>query len=123
MRTIYKKNWRHPAKRLFKNFGVLTLPVCYAFKLIMNTHGKELATRGDVTGRVTRQSNQLDLARCRLERTKKSPSYMGARLYNELPEQWKEKTFGGLRRTLKEFLIKAAPYSTEEVFTLLGELG
>jgi len=47
----------------------------------------DLETRGEMSGRVTRQESQLELARTRLEFTKKSPIYAGTKLYNAIPKE------------------------------------
>jgi hypothetical protein len=112
IRIISGKSYDHPAKSLFKELKILTLPSVYiliACKYV-RANVDQYATHSSA-----RRNNCLIIPRCRLAKTRKSLGVLGAKLYNLLPEEIKlSKTDKMFDNKLKTMLTDIACYSVNE---------
>jgi hypothetical protein len=60
----------------------------------------------------------MALKKIKLEASKKDPDFAGAKLFNALPKNVKEKKGQALQNSIKEFLIESCFYSVKEYCTL-----
>lgn len=65
---------------------------------------ERLVSRGEVSGRNTRHEAQLHFPRVRLEVGRKGFNYFGPRLYNGLPNSFKQLKSGSFRKRIKELV-------------------
>lgn len=112
VRIISGKSYDHPAKSLFKEYKILTLPSVYILSACkyVRANVDQYATHSQA-----RRINRLIVPRCRLARARKSLGILGVKLYNLLPEEIKlAKTNEKFDQNLKAMLTDLACYSVDE---------
>ncbi|XP_075157874.1 uncharacterized protein LOC142231140 [Haematobia irritans] len=96
LKVVYNLPLRYPTTLLYKNHAKNILPIrglykqqllLYMFKSVhrLNTRSLQFDQNFTRTGRVTRQSSNLNVARCRIDLTKQRISIAGPIEYNNLP--------------------------------------
>jgi hypothetical protein len=118
IRIVTRKPYDHPAKDLFRESKILTLPAVYILTACnyvrANLHGFD---KTHAHSRSTRRRNLLITPRCRLAKSRKSLGVIGVKLYNSLPQDISELDNDILfRNKLKTLLIDRAYYSIDEFF-------
>ena len=111
---------RDSCRPVFKRQKILTLHATYIMQHLtqakrdVHTHTR----RNDIHAHATRQGNQLEIPFGRLCTTNFVRE--GLRLYNQLPEQWKNLTRANFKRQIQHFLQDTPIYSVEEFYEIIA---
>ena len=111
--------WKESVKEKFKELQIMTVYGLYIYETILfvNKNKSLNNTVGAHHHYSTRYANDIEIRRHNLEFYKKKPSVAGARFFNALPPELKNKAEStGFNRTLKDFLIQKSLYSFNEFF-------
>lgn len=112
------RDQRASCRPLFQGIGILTLPALYILEVTKFARLDPNNRRSEETHHHnTRNRDRIHREACRLTLTLESPSVMGARLFNELPDRIRliasDKKF---HMELKKELLAVCPYSIDEFF-------
>lgn len=119
VRCIRGVPWDHPARELFKDTKILTLPSLYILDVAKYVRGnlEQFPTRGDSHNYNTRRRGELRPPCTRLAKSKKCLHSIGPKIYNHLPLEIKSATSNkGFMNKLKAKLMSEAYYSVDEFF-------
>ena len=117
IRIINKLNNREHCKPFFKKNKILTLISLYIYETILLTKKVPVKTRETFHDHNLRNKNNLNLKQHHLQKTNKTPIYMGSKLYNLLPQNIKSiKTVTLFEKTLKQYLVDRPYYSIQEFY-------
>lgn len=112
--------WDHPARELFKQQKILTLPSLVIFEVAKYVRGniKQFKTWADSHKHCTRGRHRLKLPQKRLCKSGKHIDFLGVKVYNALPEHIvTTQTYSVFVKKLKMLLIHKAFYSVDEFLT------
>lgn len=120
VRIMCGVEWDHPARELFKEQKILTLPcqfILQAAKYI-KTNLEQFPTWADSHNHHTRGKRRIKLPHVRLTKSQKQLPYIGVKIYNTLPESVVDApSHRSFLRKLKMLLLNKAYYSVEEYLT------
>lgn len=112
---------RQSCKSLFKEWNILTMPSIYIYELLIYIYKnkQDFPCNHDIHSYQTRNNNKFYIPRFSLNLGKNCPRSLGLKLYNALPQQFKdlqnEKMFGsGIRAFLRQHCF----YSVDEYFDM-----
>ncbi|XP_075158076.1 uncharacterized protein LOC142231348 [Haematobia irritans] len=117
LKVVYNLPLRYPTTLLYKNHAKNILPIrglykqkllLYMFKSVhrLNTRSLQFDQNFTRTGRVTKQSSNLNVARCRIDLTKQRISFAGPTEYNNLPGRLKNIcVISSFKNELKSYLL------------------
>ena len=122
VRSITMETQMTHAKPLFICNKILTVHAVYILKCTTNIHkaSNSMERHADTHSYNTRNRNILQIDFHRLATT--SYRALQIHLYNLLPEEWKTKNMNGFRRTIRDHLIKTAPYNIDEFIQGLPQI-
>lgn len=106
-------------RNLFKKYSILTLYDLFVFEVAVYAfRNKNKFSRNDaIHQHDTRIKENLHVPYCRLNVTKKSPNYLGPRIFNMLPANiTTSKTLSQFKGLLKSYLLTKSLYSLDEFF-------
>ncbi|KAF6210213.1 hypothetical protein GE061_013316 [Apolygus lucorum] len=119
VRILGQRAPRTPCRPLFARLGLRTLPDLLAEALVVRVRLNEgnFARQSEVHDHDTRHSGDLVTSRHRLALTqKRSPDYLGVRLFNHLPKDVRALPLRRFKVVVKAWLVVLTPYSLDEVF-------
>ena len=104
---------------LFRRWGILTVYAQYVLEHLLEVRDRlpGLQRRDSIHQYKTRRGGDLHVPFRRLQSS--SPTTVGVKLFNELPEPWKTYPRALFRRTVRAFLSEVTPYSMEEFVAAL----
>jgi len=119
LRIIEGANWRTHCKPLFKKWKILTLPSLYILNVVrwIKNNEDSFTKNNEVHEYLTRNKENIHLRFQRLTVAQNSPEYMGAKIFNSLPQriqQIQKKKI--LREELLNYLLERPYYNLEEFF-------
>lgn len=124
VRIVGGVGYRDETKTLYINLKILTFPSIYAFQCLeyVHNHLYNFHTHADKHDYNTRNKNNLYPEFTRLTRAQTGTSYYGIKLYNEIPDYVKILPPTKFKIKLKDFLIKTAYFSIEEIIRNLKNI-
>jgi len=117
LRSLLGLGYTASCKEHFKRLGILTLPGIFIFELCVYVFNNKckFVSNESFHGVNTRQKNNLREKQFRLEVTRKSPNYLGIKLYNTLPKSIQEsENLEDFKKSLKKYLSKKNIYDVAE---------
>lgn len=125
IRALANKPHDHPAKKLFQQLEILTLPSVYILEACLSVR-KNLGsykTRAQQHGWNTRGQHLLLVPPRKLAKSRASRGVMGPRLYNALPTDIKNASSDAIfKNKLKKVLLDLACYTIDEFFEKIKSL-
>lgn len=113
IRHIVGVNKRTSCKQIFKELGILTLPCIYILQLLI--YAKAEFNHLDLLNKNhnynTRNNLVLEVPQHNLSIFEKSPEYLAIKMYNKLPNEYKNFNEKYFKQTLKKMLIKKCYYT------------
>lgn len=115
LRFIFGLNKRESCRNLFKQLGILTLPCILLLNLLVYAK-TELNTNTLNSHHMynTRNGTTLEIPLHRLAKYKQSPKYLAIKVYNHLPDRYKNLQLKCFKLELKKILINKCYYSLNE---------
>lgn len=116
LRLIFNLDPRSSCKPLFVHNDVLTTPCIYIYKCLMYIKNNQanLSTLPSYHNYNTRNIYTLSLPRHRTSKFENSPTYMGMKLFNHLPNCIKIMNKVKFRKYVRKFLLRKCYYSVSE---------
>jgi len=119
LRTIFRLNKRTSCKPLFKNYSILTLPSIYIFEIAKFVHSNPSIFEKYKTNHNYHTRNNKKMLQYPIHSHKKfetGPLYMGLKIYNHLPDSYKDLPITKFNSKLKEALIEKVYYTVDLFF-------
>ena len=120
MMACKKKN--QSCRELFHKLGILSLPSQYIFCLliILSKNKKQIIVNSEVHNYTTRQHTNFHPPSVSLTKCQKGIGYLGAKVFNKLPQCLKEEfdNPNKFKLSLKNYLSIKTFYSLQEYFEL-----
>lgn len=126
IRLLFSIPYRHSCRDAFRDQNILTVAGIFIMKSLMFIYKNryKLQLVGDHHLHDTRGRTNLLMAKHKHEFFKKSPFYMGSKLFNMLPEDLKKcHTLQNFKSNLKKLLFADTFYTVEEFESFLRERG
>lgn len=118
IRTLMRCNQRSSCRPFFKRLQLLTLPSIFILETLKMVHNNP--TNFDkytfCHNYNTRKCNKYKYPAHQLKKYESSPSYMGIKIYNKIPNSYRELSKSTFEKKIKEILCKKAYYSLKEFF-------
>lgn len=117
IRTIMGVPSTHSCRPLFKSMGILPLAGMYIKGLLEYIHQNKNAftTREEIHSYNTRAKKHFTVPLRKLKATTKEPKVIGLKLYNDLPDAFKQIiSLNIFKKRLKKHLISICPYTMNE---------
>lgn len=111
----------HSCKNIFKELRIFSLPCLYIFEICMYVfrNRNNFILNSEYHDVNTRQKNKFHVPYARLKVTSESPRFVGAKIFNHLPDEIKcNKSEYVFKKKLKLFLLDKSYYSVSEYFLL-----
>lgn len=108
-------------RQAFRELGILTVTSLYICEVIILADRLNLQTNGNVHSYNTRHASRYVLPQHRTALYAKKPSYIGRKLKNLLPENFKNLTGNKLKKELQNILAQQPVYTLEEFLTIIQE--
>ena len=112
--------WNSSCKPIFKELQILTVPNLYILKTLMMVKSNlQTFNEGNYEHSYnTRHKNNFQYPIHRLQLVEKSPMYMGKRLFNKLPLEYKLLiNTNSFKSSLTNFLIEKNYYNVKDFLT------
>lgn len=112
--------WRASCKPIFKELKIMTVPNLTIFKtlLMVQENFEKFCSQNFEHTYNTRFKNNFQYPRHRLTLVEKTPTYMGKKLFNKLPAEYKNQIQSkSFKSSLTEFLLSNTYYSINEFLT------
>lgn len=118
IREITNAGYRDHAQPIFRRLEILTLPSLYILEAIMYIHkNKNKYTTGShIHEYDTRKNHLLRLPKVKFCKTTRQSEFLPMKIYNTLPEAWRNFSLKKLKCTVRRALVVRAFYKIEEVF-------
>lgn len=118
LRIVARLKPGETCRQSFRELKLLTLPALFMLDSVkFALRNGNFRTVREVTGRETRNANNLFLPRVRLSLSLQSASHMGARLFNSLPDDLKDLRSSKIFYTkLRDHLVEKCPYSIRDLW-------
>lgn len=116
VRYIAGLKHRESCKNSFKLLKIPTVIAVYILDTIMYVEGKDMLRGNHIHQHNTRNATSFILPIHHLSKFEKKPTYMGRKLYNNLPAELRVKTGKELKKALSDWLIRRPLYTIEEFF-------
>lgn len=107
---------RESCREAFKNLQILTVGSIYIVEVISYALKQGLIRNESRHHHFTRQAQDYHLPAHRSALFTKKPSYVGARLFNKLPQDFKNCTIPKLKKKLQTWFLATPIYRLEEFF-------
>lgn len=107
---------RSSCRPIFKEFGIMTLPSVFIMQLLINIR-KELPNLDRLNDKhtyATRNSLVLSVPAHSTASFERSPLYLGIKLYNKLPDNFKNLNINQFKMKIKKILCEKCYYSLDE---------
>ena len=117
VRALMGLNYRQSCREVFKVNKLMTIPSVYILQALQNVHKAddgEYIQRKNCHEYPTRQSNNLQIPKHRLQITQNTYKYNSIKLYNKLPKQIVNLPKNKFRSSIKNILLENAFYSIAE---------
>jgi hypothetical protein len=110
---------RESCKPLFKHFSILTVQSIFIFQnlLYVKQNINQFSCRSSIHDYPTRQSQDLVIARPRLQKFANSHKYLQIKMFNKLPENFRSLDMNVFKRQLHSILVENAFYSLDDFLT------
>lgn len=119
LRCISNVSFLDSCRPVFVNLRILTVYGIYILDLITSVHinKNSYLKNSDIHAHDTRYKSNFSIPYQRIEICKKSHLVMGIKLYNRLPQCFKDITLvHKFKKEIKNYLVDMCPYSVEEYF-------
>lgn len=112
--------YKDSCSTLFKQYCILTLPSLYIYQTIMYVlNNDQLCTINlEIHDHLTRSRKEFYLKKNNLKKSDKCPMYAGAILFNNLPDNIKNKTGDNFKCELKQYLLEKCFYKVDDYLSL-----
>ena len=103
--------------RLFARLRILTATATYVFQQLVRARSQlaTMNTRGDMTSANTRNKDDIDIPRHRIETS--AAQHQHLRLLNGVPQEWRRLPMIAFKRQVKRMLLDGLIYSVEELLS------
>lgn len=119
IRILADLNQGESCKQAFKTHGILTVTSLYILQVILYADNRNLETNQDIHNYNTRHAARYILPRHRTALFEKTPSYIGRKLKNLLPNGLQTLTGKILKKELQRYLQGNPVYTLDEFLGLL----
>ena len=117
VRIINNLQPQEHCKPFFKKNQILTLISLYIYESIILTKKIPTQQRNTLHSHNLRNKHNLNLKQHHLQKTSKTPIYMGSKLFNSLPTHLKSiESTNVFQKNLKQYLLDRPYYKLEEFF-------
>lgn len=120
VRILTSSGHRDHCRQLFQQLGVLTVHSQYILNCLLSLKSNpsaELVRREQRCGYQLRNCKNLDVPRCRLSKTLNCYPNLAYKMFNKLPNTFRELEPPLFKKKLKSWLLKKSFYGMEEFFS------
>uniref|UniRef100_A0A1B6FLH7 Reverse transcriptase domain-containing protein n=1 Tax=Cuerna arida TaxID=1464854 RepID=A0A1B6FLH7_9HEMI len=114
IRAIAGLNPMESCREAFKSYKIKTVIALYIEQIILHAASLNLPTGHTIHSYNTRHGSDYTLPLHRLTLTEKKPSYRGAKLYNNLPDDIRGLTGETLQKKLSSWILQHPFYNLQE---------
>lgn len=116
IRTLCGLQYRDSCRGYFKQHNILTLMSLYIYNALKYIHGNrdKYKKNGDDHDHDTRRRADLYIPRHRTVMTQRNVHYWGVKLYNRLPQQFKELNMRRFATETRSMLVRRECYTIDE---------
>uniref|UniRef100_A0A1B6L1G0 Uncharacterized protein n=1 Tax=Graphocephala atropunctata TaxID=36148 RepID=A0A1B6L1G0_9HEMI len=105
---------RESCRHAFQTLQIMTITALYIQEVIIQTHQKNFQTGKDLHHHNTRYATSFTLPIHRTALFEEKPTYIGRKLWNQLPQPLKDLQGNAFRRALHDFLVQQPVYTIDE---------
>ena len=124
IRFVFNLSYRADCKNKFIECKVLTLPSLYIYECLLYAHKEQINCKRnrDIHSYNLRNNNDIRKDRLRLIKSQNSPLYLPFQFLNKFPHEVRELPYEKFKKSIFNYLIKNAFYSTKEFLEMDAQM-